>query len=243
MRFKFGMNDFRIYGTDFNIDYPDDWKLYDHVIGSIDLFKREEHFRKLLQAGTWDLVVFDEAHRLSRRQYGMNLNVTERYKLALTMRKKSDSIILLSGTPHQGLQDKFEALLELLRPDLKKEIGMLSLNPSIVSEMIIRNQKSKVSDNEGNLIFKGKETRAVKIEVGDLENCLTAKSKITFRRGYQKALRTWSKKVIGFVMSVYRKLATSSIAAIRNALIKRFERLDSEEESINSIYYEEDDIQ
>ena len=244
MRFKFGMNDFRIYGTDFNIDYPDDWKMYNHVIGSIDLFKKENHLVKLLQAGSWDLVVFDEAHRLSRRQYGMKMNVTERYRLALAMRQKSDAILLLSGTPHQGMQDKFEALLELLRPDLKKEIKMLSLNSTIISEMIIRNQKSKVSDNEGKLIFKGKETRAVQIEVGDLEKEFDKKIQIYLRKGYQKANELGQKGLaIGFVMAVYRKLATSSIAAIQNALIKRLERLDSYEQEQTQIYSEEDEIE
>ncbi|PNU18607.1 helicase, partial [Geothermobacter hydrogeniphilus] len=107
---KFGMSDFRIYGEDFHVNEPHQWKLYDFVIGSIDRLKDGEHLASLLQADPWDLVVFDEAHRLSRRQYGMKLDASQRYRLAASLRKKTDSILLLSATPHQGMSDKFQAL-------------------------------------------------------------------------------------------------------------------------------------
>ena len=109
---KFQLDDFRIYGRDFEVNEPRHWKLYDRVIASVDRLKQKERLEQLLQGGRWDLVVFDEAHRLSRRQYGLQLDASQRYGLAAALRKHSDNILLLTATPHQGLHDKFTALLE-----------------------------------------------------------------------------------------------------------------------------------
>src|SRR3546814_12261540 len=68
LKLKFGLDDFLIYGADFQVSDNAHWKLYDRVIASMDRIKGEEHLPRLLTAEPWDLVIFDEAHRLSRRQ-------------------------------------------------------------------------------------------------------------------------------------------------------------------------------
>ncbi|MEI0709737.1 hypothetical protein, partial [Pseudomonas aeruginosa] len=68
------IEDFEIYGEDFFINEPRQWKMHDCVIGSMDRLKQEGHLESLLQAELWDLVIFDEGHRLSRRQYGQKLD-------------------------------------------------------------------------------------------------------------------------------------------------------------------------
>src|SRR5690606_4737067 len=93
---KFGMSDYQIYGTDFEIHNPRHWKLHDHVIASMDRLKSERHLDLLMEAGGWDMVVFDEAHRLSRRQWGGKLEASERFKLAASIRRHTDAMILLS---------------------------------------------------------------------------------------------------------------------------------------------------
>ena len=96
---RFGMEDFQIYGVDFEINHPRRWKMYDHVIGSIDRLKLEGHLDILMEAGKWDLIVFDEAHRLSRRQWGAKYDASERFRLAATLRQTTDAFLLLTGTP------------------------------------------------------------------------------------------------------------------------------------------------
>jgi hypothetical protein len=103
LRQKFGMDDFLIYGQDFFIHDPRNWKLYDHVIGSVDRLKTEDHLQLLMDAGPWDLVVFDEAHRLSRRQWGRRLDASDRFHLAAELRKQTDALLLLHAPPgHAG---------------------------------------------------------------------------------------------------------------------------------------------
>lgn len=223
---KFGMSDFQIYGTDFDINDPRHWKLHDRVIGSVDRFKSEDHYRKLLQAGQWDLIVFDEAHRLTRRQWGQKYESSDRFKLAAELRKTTDAMLLLSATPHQGMHDKFQALLELLRPELKSEIQTLALNPELIRDLVIRNHKADVTDAKGEFIFHGKVTKAVEVVIGDEEREFDAALQKYLREGYESSRRKGKAGMpIGFVMTTYRKLAASSIAAITVALERRASRL------------------
>lgn len=226
---KFRMGEFQIYGEDFHINEPRHWKMYDFVIASIDRLKDPDHLDSLRHAGTWDLIVFDEAHRLSRRQYGLKLDASQRFELAANLRGMTDSMILLTATPHQGMQDKFQALLELLRPERKDDITTLALNPEIIGDMVFRNNKADVTDAEGNFIFKGKTTKAIKVEVSESAIEFDQNLQRYLREGYEAAARLGIKgNAIGFVMTVYRKLAASSVAAIYQALINRKARLEGE---------------
>lgn len=230
MHFKFHVDDFRIYGRDFEINESYQWKLYDRVIASMDRLKQEGHLESILQAEAWDLIIFDEAHRLSRRQWGQKFEAAERFKLAAALRDRTDSMLLLTATPHQGMQDKFQALLELLRPELQPEIQALALNPEILREMVFRNQKAYVTDAEGNFIFKGKITKAIEIPQTLAEEKFDRALRKYLREGYAAGkTRGRAGIAIGFVMTVYRKLAASSVNAIHRALVRRLDRLQAEQ--------------
>jgi superfamily II DNA or RNA helicase len=222
LKFKFG-EDYLIYGHDFEVNRPDHWKLYDKVIVSLDRAKRDDHVASLRQAGGWDVVVFDESHKLSRYADGSR---AQRYRLAEMLRPLSDAFLLLSGTPHQGYVDRFMALLELVRPDLAPQIQTLEANPEIVREMILRNRKSDVTDADGNFIFRGHQVHRVPIEPSAETREFQRLLNDYLQRGYRAGdAGGTSGRAIGFVMTTYRKLASSSIAAIQNALQGRLERL------------------
>lgn len=231
---KFGLSEFRIYGENFNIDEEREWGMYKHVIGSIDRLKEDSHLEKLLRAEPWDLVIFDEAHRLSRRQYGMKYDASNRFQLANFLRDKTKAMVLLSATPHQGKPDKFQSLLMLLNPERKDEIETLALNPEILSEMIIRNNKSDVTDLQGNFIFKGKTTKAIRVTHDKAMKDFDCSLQSYLRKGYQTAIEMGQAgNAIGFVMTVYRKLAASSAKAINQALHNRKLRLIEASQSID----------
>jgi len=230
LHFKFGMSEFQIYGVDFGINDERHWKLYNHVIGSIDRLKADGHKESLLGADPWDIVIFDEAHRLSRREWGRKLDASDRFRLAAALRQRTDSMLLLSATPHQGMQDKFQAILELIRPEFQNEIERIAINPEILREMVIRNRKADVTDAEGNFIFQGKTTHAIEVEVepGALEFDRNLRQYLM--RGYAASKERGRSGIpIGFVMTVYRKLAASSAAAIHRALERRLQRLRADQ--------------
>ena len=226
LREKFALNNFLIYGDNFQIEESREWGMFPRVITSIDRIKEQSHLESLARAGQWDLVIFDEAHRLSRTQVGNRYEKSQRFEVAETLRKKSESMIFLSATPHQGKEDKFHALLHLLRPDLQQEIDSLSQNPAVLREMMIRNNKADVTDADGKFVFHGKSTHAIRVDIDEATQEFDKALQDYLRQGYAQAAAMGSKgNAIGFVMTVYRKLAASSIKAIYNALLKRKDRL------------------
>lgn len=233
MRVKFD-REFLIYGSDFQIDQDWKWRLRDAVVASLDLVKprnREDdgtdpstHFGRLMMAGDWDLVIFDEGHRLSRTDDGTQ---TLRFALGQALRERTASLLLLTGTPHQGDTGKFRSLLKLVRPDLAGAIDELELHPEVVGEVVLRNRKIDVTDAEGKFIFQGHTVTQVRVESTPEMRELDRQMQAYLRSGYHagELLGGSGGRAIGFVMTTYRKLASSSVAAIERALRRRLERL------------------
>lgn len=233
---------FEIYGRDFTPEHVESMRLRDNVIVSLDLAKRPENLAMLVTAGGWDAIVFDEAHRLGKSETGEQ---TERYALARALRDRAHAFLLLTATPHQGKTRRFAALLELVRPDLASEIATLAMNPEIVGEIIIRNRKSTVTDAKGQLIFRGHDTR--RFSVRPSPGMVQANAALVryLNEGYRASNASRDKtlgRAIGFVMTTYRKLASSSLAAIERAMEKRLVRLE-EGGSISTEAQSEEDLE
>lgn len=227
---------FRIFGSDFRVSDSGEWGLYEKVIVSLDLAKPRNldddgsdvnsSFGMMLAAGAWDVIVFDEAHRLSRDERGRS---TLRFRLAQALRHKTDALVLLTGTPHQGDQGKFRNLLKLVRPDLSSAIELMESEPDIVQEIVLRNRKIDAIDLDGNFLFKGLLVRRVEItpDPGFLD--LERQLQDYLRKGYGagELLGGAEGRAVGFVMTIYRKLASSSVAALWISLQKRLERIST----------------
>ena len=225
MRYKFHEG-FEIYGpgNDFNINHVSQWVGRDKVIASIDLAKIESHKLKFKDAEDWDVIVFDEAHRLSKKEHQ---STTQRYLLAQALQPLTDSLIFLTGTPHQGDTLQFFNLLSLLRPDLRRRFANIFLDQAVVSEVVLRNRKSQVTDAKGEFLFRGQDTRLVEVPLSDDAREFNKRLQGYLKYGYNAArVGGTTGRAIGFVMTVYRKLASSSIVAIEAALRRRIERLD-----------------
>ncbi len=231
MRHKFNQ-DFLIYGRDFLINQPSHWATYDRVIVSIDRAKSDYHSPIFNDSGEWDVIVFDEAHHLSKMP---NQAVTQRYRLAETLRNHTDRLIFLTGTPHQGRDTQFIHLLTLLRPDLIGRFARMYTDPSVVAEVILRNRKSLVTDASGAFIFRGQDTLLIETTLSDDARDFDLNLQRYLREGYAASQRGGTQaRAIGFVMTTYRKLASSSIAAIERALKRRRNRLIGETLEMNS---------
>ncbi len=87
-------------------------------VTSIDFLARNEGCLKAASETQWDLVVVDEAHKLSAYEYGTKLEESERYKAVKTLARKTDHLLFLTATPHRGRKDTFRRLLLLLDEDL-----------------------------------------------------------------------------------------------------------------------------
>jgi superfamily II DNA or RNA helicase len=106
---KFGL-EFRIYSRELEATSlgGNPFEEHDHLIVRLDQMSRnDEHQEKLCLAG-WDLVIFDEAHKLSAHFYGQELKRTKRFQFAETLGAHTRHLLLMTATPHNGKEEDFQ---------------------------------------------------------------------------------------------------------------------------------------
>ena len=218
------------------------WRTHDQVICPLDGVKPldarrgwsrakiDDHNRQrvddLVTAG-WDLIIIDEAHRLG----GSTDNVA-RYRLGDSLAKASPFLLLLSATPHQGKSDAFRRLIRFLDPDALDDDAPVTR--SVVAPFVIRTEKRKAIDADGDPLFKPRVTQVVRVgwdasraEQRALYDAVTEYVRV----GYNQAMRE-KKTAIGFLMILMQRLVTSSTAAIRTALERRLDVLVSKPDQL-----------
>ncbi len=84
---------------------------YDKSIISIDTLKQDNDYRRHLEQAYWDIIVIDEAHNVAERG-----SSSQRAKLAQLLAGRSDTLIMLSATPHDGKARSFASLMNMLDP-------------------------------------------------------------------------------------------------------------------------------
>ncbi|MDP3445705.1 MAG: DEAD/DEAH box helicase, partial [Ignavibacteria bacterium] len=87
------------------------------IVTSIDFISREDVLN-VASNSNWDLIVFDECHKLSAYDYGTKQYLSQRYKTAQILSQQCEHILLLTATPHRGRTDTFKKLLQILDEDI-----------------------------------------------------------------------------------------------------------------------------
>jgi ERCC4-related helicase/HKD family nuclease len=231
---------FEIFGRDFMAINPRIWDLKAAAIASIDTLKRPEHKRILLENRKWDLIIFDEAHRLSAVSYGtQKTERTQNYKLAEEIRHKHycEALLLLTATPHQGEENhsRFKNLLLLLDNDIDfgslDGMGLFSNAGKSFTEFVIRTPKKDVTDAHGHKVFKGRQTHRLPFTMFADEAKFYKAVAEYIRDGYRMIERVTDptrRRAAGFLLTTFQKLNASSTASIRHALLARYARLKGE---------------
>jgi superfamily II DNA or RNA helicase len=245
---KFQANDFEIFGRDFTATNPRTWDLRARAIASLDRLKRKEHKRVLLENRKWDLIIFDEAHRLSAKEYGRKTDKTQNYQLAEVLRDYTDALLLLTATPHAGDPDhsRFVNLVRLL--ESKVDFSALTDQPLFrdpdavpYSKLILRTPKLKVTDAEGKVVFKGRMTHSLPFVMYPDEKEFYSAVEDYIRTGYNSLEQVedpMQRRAVGFILTTFQKLNASSFRAIHAALEGRLRRL---EEKLDQLPPEEEE--
>ena len=121
------------------------------VVASIHRAVHKGHFESIAQSKAWDLIVVDECHHLSAWEQGGG-KPSQAYKLVQTLIERQSSsgrVILMSGTPHQGHQTRFQNLLSLLKSP-GEDAGMLT-------GRVIYRTKDDIRDWDGNPVFPNRQ--------------------------------------------------------------------------------------
>ncbi len=224
---KFGL-DFTIYQSGLEASIRDFWNKMNLLIVSIDTIKVEDRLDNFISTSDWDVMVFDEAHHLTRRDYGDKADKSDRYRVAEKLTDKTPSLFFLTATPHQGDTNKFFNLISLLDKNLFLNEHDLMKNRQNLNEIMIRQRKIDITDEEGNPLFVKRIVSALRYEPSEEEHHFFILLTHYLRGGYKIAEQEDSDKryrALGFVMATFQKIAASSIYAVKKALEERFIRL------------------
>jgi len=114
---------------------------YDKSIISIDTLKQDGEYRTHLESAWWDIIVIDEAHNVAERGSSRAGN-SLRSRTASLLASRSDSLILLSATPHDGKRESFASLMNMLNPTAIKDPK--NYGPADIDGLFIRRFKKDV---------------------------------------------------------------------------------------------------
>ncbi len=197
----------------------------DRVVASIDFVSRED-IMNVLSKTSWDMVIFDEAHKLSAYEYGEKIYKSKRYEVANMLSQQCEHMLLLTATPHRGRKDTFKKLLQLLDEDIFATSDLVTERVREISEtgankFFIRRLKEDMKDWDGNPLYKKRSTKTTSYNLTtDEKRLYDAVTKYLTKRKEEAAA---SKNIhVSLALQVMQRRLVSSIYAIRNTLQKRW---------------------
>ena len=211
------------------------WMEQKQVITSLDLAKRTDILPGLRQVH-WDLVIVDEAHRMSARD---ETHKSQRYALGELLRDRADHLLLLTATPHKGDPQNFTLFLQLLDRDAYADVR--SIREAMERQrapFYLRRTKEAVvyfPERQANGAWAAKpvftkripHTAAFAIDGAEYE--LYDKITRFVKRQSARAAAQGDDpraRAIGFLMSLYQRRLASSTCAMRRSLENRARRLE-----------------
>lgn len=203
------------------------WEREKQIITSIDFAKKED-IRQALTTVSWDLVIVDEAHKLSAFRYGDKIEKTERYKLGEILSKNSKHLLFLTATPHRGDPENFRLLLDLLEPGFFATTSMLQESiEKRDNPLFIRRLKEDLRDFEGKPIFTNRYAKTLKYRLSSEEQHLYEELSNYVINQYNLALKNEknSKRNIAFALLILQRRFASSTYALLQSLRRRKDRL------------------
>ena len=135
----------------------------------------------------WDLVIFDEAHHLSRTRSGRKTKITQNYRLAESLRNHSRDLLFLSATPHQGNAFQFWSLVQLLDDQLFASPEAIADHRGLLNQVMIRRTKREVTDARGGPIFRRRQVHTERFSLGPRERMFYDRISEYLREGYDAA--------------------------------------------------------
>lgn len=193
---------------------------FDKSIISIDTLKQDIEYRTYLENCYWDIIVIDEAHNVAERGGSNSL----RSRLAKLLSSRSDSLIMLSATPHDGKPKAFASLMNMLNPTAIADPE--KYGPEDIKGLFVRRFKKDIKD-QVKQSFKERKISKAKCQATALEEQVfdtfadLSFTKIDQRRTAGKLFKTTLEKAL-----------FSSPAACLLTIKHRVNRLKSENDPV-----------
>lgn len=216
--------DFEVFGSEGDVTdrKSNAFAKHNRMIASIDTLKRPTRLKKIMEAPRWDLIVFDEAQHLTASQVGQSTKKTQNFKLAEALRDHSRDLLLLSATPHQGDHFRFWMLIRLLNPSLFQNTQDMLQNRYRLNSVIFRRTQADACDAKGEPLFSRRQVHTQGFHLSPPEGQFYDALLDYLRDGYNLAEAAGNQgRALGFVMTIFQKIAASSFAAVGATLRRR----------------------
>lgn len=204
------------------------WQREAQIITSLDFIKREDVLPSLASS-KFDLIIVDEAHKMSAYRYGDKLYKTDRYRVGERLSEITEHMLFLTATPHKGDPENFRLFLDLLQPgffatnELLQESIEHGDNP-----LLIRRVKEDLKNFAGEPLFLPRTVSTVSFNLGTdspTEKELYNELSKYVNTQYNKALSGEKKRNVAFALVILQRRIASSTYALLRSLERRTGRL------------------
>ena len=226
---KFGL-EFRIFSKELEAASPSGnlFEDHDHLIVRLDQMSRNEDAQDKLCLTAWDLVVFDEAHKLSAHFSGREIARTKRFNFAEKIGQYTRHLLLLTATPHNGKEEDFQLFLSLLDSDRFYGRFRDGVHKVDASDLMRRMVKEEMVKFDGTPLFPERKAYTVNYTLSDIEAALyeSVTHYVKTEMGKTDELDGSRKGSVGFALTALQRRLASSPEAIFQSLRRRKERLE-----------------
>jgi SNF2 family DNA or RNA helicase len=199
------------------------------VICRLDKLSRDEDVQAKLQQTDWDLIVCDEAHKLSATYFGNEIKYTKRYRLGQLLAGLTRHFLLLTATPHNGKEADYQLFMALLDGDRFEGKFRDGVHLVDTSDMMRRLVKEQLLKFDGTPLFPERIAYTVSYAFSDAEADLYRRVTNYVREEFNRAeaLENEGRKgTVGFALTILQRRLASSPEAIYQSLKRRRERLE-----------------
>jgi superfamily II DNA or RNA helicase len=226
---KFGL-EFRIFSKELEAASPsgNPFEDHDHLIVRLDQMSRNEESQEKVCLASWDLVVFDEAHKLSAHFFGREMKRTKRFNFAEKIGQQTRHLLLMTATPHNGKEEDFQLFLSLLDSDRFYGKFRDGVHKVDCSDLMRRMVKEEMVKFDGTPLFPERKAYTVNYQLSDIEAALyeSVTQYVQTEMGKADQLDGSRKGSVGFALTALQRRLASSPEAIFQSLRRRKERLE-----------------
>jgi len=207
------------------------------LICRLDQLSRNPDFQDKLKQTEWDLIIVDEAHKLSASYFGHKINKTKRFQLGELLGSITRHFLLMTATPHNGKEEEFQIWLSLLDGDRFYGKFREGAHKVDVSDMMRRMVKEDLLKFDGTPLFPERRAYTANYALSPAEALLYSQVTDYVRNEMNRAdhLDGQRKGTVGFALTQLQRRLASSPEAIYQSLKRRRKRLESRLEDMKLV--------